>query len=274
MEKNPKEETLSDFSPEETPIEVKVEEEVLRPNGSHGMTLNRPFGEESSEEKQSEQSNINFNLTVSLRVPLTARQRALLLAVLNYQACHFGITFNMLLAIWYLYLGLLGSNKDPVEEKDEQIRLALTVSQIILRSLQDLKLNLEPGQKCQLPETVKRYLERGLMTKRTYGSRFVSWRPEGFLEVKTVPVDIKFLERRNGSQPYDSYCKGYGESHPCAHRHKTKFSAELDGVVIEEDEKSEIRKDLDRSLSKVHNLSDVLTYSYDLIFRRDRLSRC
>ena len=237
----------------------------LRPNGSHGMALNRPFGAEVSEEEIREQSDITFSLTVRLKVELTDRQCGLLLDVLNYQAVHFGVTFNSYLAIWTLYSRLTG-NQLASESTSEYYSVTVQVSELILRSFKDFLFPLDPGQFAHLPERVKEILKEGLMTKRTYGSRYISWRPEFFLQVLTVPVDSKFLDSTRYSSPYSSYCKGYGESHPSAHRHKTKFSSELDASASEED-RLEVLNLLVRSVHPKHKLSETLRIEYDLFLK-------
>lgn len=234
----------------------------LRPSGSHGMTLNRPFGEDLSDEKLSLQTNIEYHLTVRvLNESLTRRDLSILLDVLNYQAVNFGINFTMSLAIWELYFRLLGNKSDPKQISDARIRLTLTVSDLILRKVRDRAFSLDPGRKLEFSEAERDSLSLGLMSKRTYGSRFMSWRPERLLEVRTVPVDIQFLERRIGSQPYISYCKGYGESHPNAHRHKTKISAELDGDGLDPQQVEDLSI-FERCTNPVHVLSEYLLIRY------------
>jgi hypothetical protein len=239
-------------------IEEKLE---LRPNGSHRVTLDRPFGAEVEEEKSSEQKDINFHLTVRLKVNLTDRQCSLLLDVLNYQAVRFGITFNLYLAMLTLYLRLCKNRRASECTSDFSV-VTVNVTEIILRCLKDQLISLDPGQFVHLPEKLKAILSEGLMTKRTYGSRYISWRPEFFLQVLTVPVDAFFLNPERNSSPYISYCKGYGESHPNAHRHKTKFSSELDVDVLKEEWLEECEL-LFRSVHPKHKLSEVLRYEYD-----------
>lgn len=233
----------------------------LRPNGSHGMALNRPFGEEMSEEKLSEQKDITFNLTVKLKVTLSPRQKSLLLDVLNYQAVHFGVTFNLYLAMFSLYWDLVGT-EGASEMVSDEMTVTVNVSEIILKTFKDFLFPLDPGQFAHLPARIKEILKAGLMSKRTYGSRFISWRPENFLQVLAVPVDCVFLNPERHSQPYNSYCKGYGESHPSAHRHKTKFSSELDVDVAAEERLEELNL-LVRSVHPRHKLSELLRIEYD-----------
>lgn len=262
MEENLKREISSDDPSNKSSSLGNEENQSLRPNGSHGMTLNRPFGAEISEEKLSEQKDINFNLTVRLKIELSTRKLSLLLDILNYQAVHNGVTFNSYLAMCELYFRLTKNRKAHEVIEDFSV-VTVNVTEIILRCFKDFLFPLNPGDFAHLPERVKEILSDGLMTKRTYGSRFVSWRPEFFLEVLAVPVDIKFLNPERHSQPYISYCKGYGESHPNAHRHKTKFSSELDADALAEDRQEEMNL-LVRSVHPKHKLSEVLRNEYDM----------
>jgi hypothetical protein len=264
MEDNLKREISSDGSPD-TSSSGFEENQILRPNGSHGMTLNRPFGADMSEENNIEQKNIDFHLTVRLKVSLTERQCSLLLDVLNYQAVHFGITFNSYLAMLTLYLRLT-ENRRASEVTSDMTTVTVNVTEVILRALKDFQFTLVPGSFVHLPERVKDILKAGLMTKRTYSSRYIAWRPEFFLQVLTVPVDDLFLNPIHNSQPYISYCKGYGESHPSAHRHKTKFSSELDADASAEDRLEELNL-LVRSVHLKHKLSEVLRNEYDMFLK-------
>jgi hypothetical protein len=266
MEENLKNESSSSSIPDTASSLRDGENVALRPNESHGMALNRPFGAEVSEEKISEQSSCEFHLTVKLKVSLTDRQCGLLLEVLNYQAVRFGITFNMYLAMWTLYSRLLGSNRRAHEVNEDFTKVTVMVTEIILQTFKDFAFPLSPGEMAHLPERVKEILKPGLMSHRTYGSRFVAWRPDRFLEVLTVPVGHQFLDTERFSQPYNSYCKGYGESHPSAHRHKTKFSAELDVDASAEDRLEELNL-LVRSVHPKHKLSEVLRNEYDLFLK-------
>jgi len=266
MEKN-LEGKPSDSSVQSTSSSSVGEDSDLRLNGSHGMTLNRPFGGELSEEFIDQQSSCEFHLTVFQKVPLSDRQLSLLLDILNYQAFHFGVNFNMLLGLWYLYLRLT-KNQDSLKVLDGKIRMTVTVTETILSVLKEENVSLCPGEFYHIPEHIKKLFSRYLMSKRTYGSRYTNWRPEKYLQVKTVPVEHQFLDRSNNTQPYDSYCKGYGESHPSAHRQKTKFSSELDSSDLLKTEESEAQKTLDRSIDSNHILSNVLFYGIRRLLER------
>jgi len=197
---------------------------------SHQMTLHRHLTVEGDREMSFSTNPIEYHLTIRLtHEALTRRELSLLLEVLCYQAVNFGVNLAMYLCISELYFRLLGNKRKAKEVKDSKIRLTLTVSEILLHSLRNLELPLDPKSYLMISGKTKQILSSGLMTSRTYGSRFKTWRPEKFFVVRIVPVDIQFLERRKGSEPYSGYCKGYGESHPSAHSKKTKPSPELDG---------------------------------------------
>lgn len=231
---------------------------------SHQMTLNRPFGIEEVDEKLSSVS-IEYHLTVQVtNQSLSRKELSLLLDVLNYQAVYYGINFNMLLAMYELYFRLLGNKSRSTELSEPYIRLTVTVSELILKSLKNQDFSLWPKEIILLPEQIKVLLGVGLMDKRTYGSRFRHYRPEKFLKVRTVPVDIQFLTRMKGSQPYSSYCKGYGESHPSAHRQKLKISQELDGSG-ESPQSVEEQLLFKRCTNKIHLLSELLLIKYSYV---------
>jgi hypothetical protein len=124
--------------------------------------------------------------------------------------------------------------------KEPKLRFVLIVAEILLHSLKGIEFPLDHKQVIEISPKVTNLIRPHLMSSRTYGSRYKTWRPEKFFVVRIVPVDIQFLERRKGSEPYSGYCKGYGESHPSAHSKKTKPSPELDGdgstFVISEEE--------------------------------------
>lgn len=230
---------------------------------SHGMALNRPFGADESDENKLRQSNIDFHLTIQTEIDLTPRQMSLLLDVLNYQAVRFGVNFNMVMAMWEIYFRLLGSKKSASYVSDGRIKVTVTVTEIILRTMKNLQVSLSPGEFYHIPKSVKDLLRPGLMSDRTYGSRFKTWRPEKYLRVRIVPVEVRFLERRGNSQPYSSYCKGYGESHPSAHRQKTKFSSELDADMQKIEQEEELSL-LVQSVHPQHLLSEYLLTDFSI----------
>jgi len=199
-------------------------------NESHQMTLNRPFGLDREETELSSRS-IEYHLTAEItNKSLTSRDLSLLLDVLNYQAVTYGVNFNMYLALFELYFRLLGQKRSSTEVSDGNIRRTVTVTELLLKILGKKSFSLDSEQVWILTGRAKEILSKGLMSKRTYGSRYRTWRPERFITIKAVPVETLFLTRRKDSVPYSSYCKGYGESHPSAHRKKLRPSPELDGT--------------------------------------------
>lgn len=171
---------------------------------------------------------LDFQLTARFRYELTRRQQSLILEVLVYQAVNFGVNFGMWLAMEMALSSLLGKKTDWRELKDSNERRVCGLAYIILGSLKNAYLTF--GDLEQLPKQVANSLANSgmLLDPRTYGSRFSHWRPEKFIEVRAVPLE-SLIERKGNSERYSAYCKGYGESHPSAHRQRTMPSAELDG---------------------------------------------
>jgi len=211
----------------------KVSETANLKEESHQMTLNRPFG--VSEGKAEALSySIEYHLTAQLtNTSLTTSHLSLILEILQYQAIFFGMNFNMILAMYELYFRILGQKRSSKEIKEPKIRLTLVRSEIMFKITRNHDWNLGSDEFFHFDGQIITQLKKGLMSRRTYGSRFRLWRPEKFVTVKAVPVDILFLKRKDSSQPYSGYCKGYGESHPSAHFKKTPPSAELDGADVE-----------------------------------------
>jgi len=231
-------------------------------NESHQMTLHRPFeGLEDLDRVLS--TSIEYHLTIQLtHETLSRRELSLLLDVLNYQAVNFGINFPMALGLYELYFRLLGNKTKSIEIKEKYIRLTVSVTEIILEVLKGKDLSLSPREFIELSPQLKKLLSRYLMNKRTYGSRFKTWRPEKFLKVRIVPVDIQFLKRKKNSSRYSGYCKGYGESHPSAHSQKLKPSAETDGEQVL-DPAEEIEQMLFlRCTDPIHVLCESLLIKY------------
>lgn len=213
---------------EATPIRKSGELRDL--SESHQMTLHRPLTVEGDRDLDFSTNLIEYHLTIKItNEQLSRKELSLLLEVLAYQAANFGVNLTMYMAISELYFRLLGNKRSAKEVKESKIRLTLTVVEILLHSLKGTELPLSSDEYLVVNDKIRNILGKGLMNKRTYGSRYRTWRPEKFFIVKIVPVDIQLLERRKGSEPYSGYCKGYGESHPSAHSKKTKPSPELDG---------------------------------------------
>jgi len=163
----------------------------------------------------------------------------------------------MVLAIYELYFRLLGNKRSSREIREPQIRLVITVSEAILKFLKGTQFSGSSDEYIEIPDRIKNILKPGLMSKRTYRSRYNCYRPERLLRIKIVPVDIQFLTRRHDSIPYSSYTKGYGESHPSAHEVRTKPSAELDGDKRTPEE-IENSKEYQLLTDPIHLLSEIL----------------
>lgn len=250
-------------SSESDVFSVPRELETLRSsNGSHQMTLTRTPQIEGIGEDISYNS-IEYHLTARItNESLTVRDLSLLLEVLNYQCVHFGVNFTMRLTLYEIYFRCLGNKRSSREVKNNKIRLTLTVSEILLHSLRGVEHSLDTREFVELSPTVKSILGKHIMSSRTYGSRYRTWRPEKFVVVKAVPVDIQFLNSRKRPNRYSSYCKGYGESHPSNHSKKTMPSAELDGngTWFGQDEEMNL---FIRCTDPIHVLCEFLLIKYN-----------
>jgi hypothetical protein len=174
----------------------------------------------------------------------------------------------MYLCLSELYFRLLGNKRSSKEIREGNIRKTLLVTEVLLKRLKGIAFPLNPKEYLQTSDLTRKLVEPYLMTSRTYGSRYKTWRPEKFFVVRIVPVDIQLLERRKISEPYSSYCKGYGESHPSAHSKKTNPSPDLDGdgsnfLTSEEDFLFQ------RCTDPIHLLSECLLIKYKSQFQED-----
>lgn len=169
----------------------------------------------------------DYQLTVRPKVELTQFQCSMLLEIKCFEVYKTGIDFVNWLTLEYLFSRLLGSKK-VWEIRDIKQRRVLTLANLILLTTQNSWLSL--GEKTDLPKMISNYLEESglLPSERTFFSRIEYWRPEKFLEVRAVPLDV-FLTREERTSRYSSYTKGYGESSRLGRRLKTRPSAELDG---------------------------------------------
>lgn len=201
-------------------------------NGSHVVTLVQNLGEtDSLGELNESQLSSDYHLTARLaNSQLGQREISLICEVLLYQIVNFGVNFSMMIALSELYFRLLGQKRKASEINNGKVRTIVTIVEIILKVIGDFEFSLDLGTRRKLPEKIVNLVSPYLMNKRTYGSRYRSWRPERFIRVRAVPVEVIF-ERDSGksSKRYSGYTKGYGESHGNAHIQKTKPSAELDG---------------------------------------------
>lgn len=200
---------------------------------SDGSRQPDPVGEDLDESLI--QLSTDYQLTVKIRVQLTRRQISLLLEILNYQSVHFGINFGMYLTMEHLSSLLIGQKESSLHIRDENERRCCSVSMIILNSVGEIPLYVSEPKR--LPQVVSQALieNKLIMEKRVYGSRYRLWIPENFIQIVAVPLESQFERIKGNSERYSSYCKGYGESHPSAHRQKTKPSPELDGESEDKD---------------------------------------
>lgn len=212
---------------EYSPINVMKHHGDVSPAGVSTVPSTNPSGGES--DIQNPLISSDYHLTVKIvNSQLTRRQISLLLGVLCYQAVHYGVNFGMYLSLLHLNEILLGNKIKASEVKDKYERLSVLLSQVIIRDLAGKDLSLTENRRLSEKTTNLLLNSRGLMTRDTYKSRFNHWRPERFLSIRTVPVDV-IIERNGNSVRYSSYCKGYGEGTGTARRGKTPPSFELDG---------------------------------------------
>lgn len=201
-------------------------------NGSHDVTLDSiQRNLLKNPPNLNEVISSDYHLTAEIpNSSLTTRDLSLLLEVLNYQIVNFGCNFGMYLALCELYFRVKGVALSSQEISEPKVRLTVMVSEILIGSFKDVDYSLYSGEFTLVPENLKELLSPYLMSKRTYGSRFKTWRPEKLIRIKAVPVNRLIDRPQFRTERYSGYTKGYGESHGNAHRQKTKPNYELDGA--------------------------------------------
>jgi len=231
-------------------------EETSKPFGSHDVTLARSNGINVTLPKDLDENNLSeYHLTARVNnEQLGPREISLILSVLSYQIVHFGANFPMILTLTEFSMRL--SNGRPSSEiNDSNIRLSVLLSEILIKDLGRREFNLFSGNYVRVSSEVSKLLMPYLMTKRTYGSRYSTWRPEKFITVRAVPVSTLTERSKSGSVKYSGYTKGYGESHGDAHRKTTKPSAELDGEEVpDKEERNLILRVSDPNHQKANSL--------------------
>lgn len=197
------------------------------------------------QEPKISQFNFDYQLTVRPKVELSRYRISMLLEIVTYECVKYGVGFTSWLTLEWLFSSLIGSHR-VWEIRDINERRVLLAAELVLLTTQNQWLSLD--EKETLPSEIREYLlnNRLLCSERTFNSRFEFWRPEKFLEVRAVRMDV-FMERESNSVRYSSYTKGYGESSRMGRRQKTRNSAELDG---EDDERPEVVL----TLSEIQNL--------------------
>jgi hypothetical protein len=171
-----------------------------------------------------------------------------------------------MLALTELFLRL-SRGKHNWEVNDGRIRLTVEVSSILISELSKSEFSLFSGDTVKVNSEIRKLLQPYLMSKRTYGSRYRTWRPEKFIKVSAVPVSTLFERTQKGSTRYSSYTKGYGESHGNAHKSKTKPSMELDGDPKKPDR--EERNLILRMTDLVHQKANILRLKFENLSRED-----
>lgn len=172
----------------------------------------------------------DFQMTIQANVTnLSAREASMLLMICNVQALRDGLDVTLYLSMEFLYALLTRSGSlNPEEIKDERVRQTCLLSHLILSSVR--------GEWTRMGERIK-LLDREVLeaisasqwlpTLRTYNSWLQHWDPGKWLSVRIVPLDY-LLNRSSYSEPYSSYCKGYGEGSSRGPK-TTPYDYELDG---------------------------------------------
>jgi len=169
----------------------------------------------------------------------------------------------MYLALVELYFRVKGNAYTSQEVSDPKIRLSAMLSEILISTLKNKDYSLYSGEYVLVPETIKELLRPYLMSKRTYGSRFATYRPEKFIRIRAVPVNSLIERPKFRTERYSGYTKGYGESHGNAHRQKTKPSVELDGLDrLDKEERNLLLRVTDQE----HQKSNQLWIKYKNLF--------
>lgn len=203
----------------------------VRDIGSHDVTLDHNRSEclKNPTEMNEVLSN-EYYLTAQVpNSQLSQRDLSLLLEVLCYQCINFGANFSMFLALSELYFRVKGNSKTSEEILDSKIRLTVSVSEILLGALSGQDFSLYSGEFIHVKPEIRKLLSEYVMSKRTYGSRFRTYRPEKLIRIKAVPVATLINRPPFRTERFSSYTKGYGESHESSRMKRTKPSEELDG---------------------------------------------
>lgn len=169
-------------------------------------------------------------MTIRTKVTsLSTREASMLLMVCNVLALQNGLDISLYMSIEWLYSYLTRSGSIPPEEiQNEKVRQTCLLSDLILGNFRGQWIDMEERVRLIDRQVVETILESGWMPdKRTINSWLQVWEPSKWLEFRIVPLEL-LLERSNNSEPYDSYCRGYGEG-SSRKREKTPYSSELDG---------------------------------------------
>lgn len=173
-------------------------------------------------------------MTIRTKVSnLSNRQASMLLMVCNVLALRDGLDLSMYLSMEFLLNFLTKSGRIPPEKIDEErYRQSALLADLILLSFRGEWNGIDSRYQFSR-ETIEGAIHtQWLPDKRTFNSWIQHWDLNRWLELRIVPLE-HLMNRSSASEPYSSYCKGYGES-ARGGREKTKFSSELDGVETED----------------------------------------
>lgn len=169
-------------------------------------------------------------MTIRTKVTsLSQREASMLLMVCNVLALNQGIDISLYMSLEWLYSYLTRSGSRPPEEiQNEKVRQTALLAHLLLSSFRGTWVDMEERVWITDKRVIEAVLDSGwLPDKRTLNSWLQTWEPSKWLEFRIVPLDY-LIERSNNSEPYDSYCRGYGEG-SSRKREKTPYSSELDG---------------------------------------------
>lgn len=185
------------------------------------------------QEKNPLSISMEFQMTIRSRIEqLTVRQASMLLMVLNVRALAHGVDITLYLSQEFLFNLLVKSGQRPEEVRDEKIRQSVMLAELILSYIRGNWLSFTETEKLP-PEVIEKILSTGwIPNEQTLGSWKVYWQPEKFLEFRIVPLET-LMKRSGTSEPYSSYCKGYGQDGHRSRVLKTRYSPELDGSTEE-----------------------------------------
>jgi len=237
-------------------------------NGSHDVTLDSiQKNLLKNPQDLNEALSTDFHLTAQIpNSSLSQKDLSLLLEVLNYQIVNFGCNLSMYIGLCELYFRVKGNALTAQEVSIGKIRLTLTVSEILIGAFKNTSHSLYSGEFTLISAQLRELLSPYLMSKRTYGSRYRTWRPEKYIRIKAVPVNRLIDRPQFRTERYSGYTKGYGESHGNAHRKKTKPSIELDGS----DKPDKVERNLElRMIDQEHIKPNSLWIKFKNLFWKD-----
>jgi len=224
------EERVFDISPTDSEVNKVINfEPTVRASPTLNIRANIRFQKVEAISKE-------FEMTIRPRVTsLNAKEASMLLMVCNVLALREGIDMTLYLSMEFLYSFLTKSASiRPEEIKEESHRQTCLLTDLILSTFRAEWIGLGERVKI-LDRDVLEAIQASnwLPTKRTFNSWLPHWTPDKWLEVRIVPLNLEYHRRSTFSEPYSSYCKGYGES---SHRgaKKTPYDSELDGEEYEE----------------------------------------